>query len=245
MSCIDQKAPCASAAELGVRVDVGQRQMAEDVAQAAGRLHAEHLADGWLRLPAERTLEVRVLHQGDDPVGVTPDVVAVRIHVVGEVDDLFGGPAQLLEPPRRRDQGPRASEQGDRDRGRDQTGGEDAELRLFELRSGEGEAGDQEGDGEPDTRCGPGPEEPGVGDREPSAPEEPADRSPRRKPGEKKDAERLADDVTEDDPDRDVGGDRLREEAGRQVDARVRKREQRHDYVARPRMERVLEALVR
>ena len=96
--------------QLGVRVDVLQRQVAEDVAQAAAVVHVEQFADRRLGAAAVGALEVGVLDQGDGAGRVAADVVALRVDVVGEVDDRVGGAAQLLEPPRLRDQDPGAAE---------------------------------------------------------------------------------------------------------------------------------------
>ena len=72
-----------------------------------------------------------------------------------------------------------------------------------------------------------------------------AHRRPRRQPRPEEDAERLADHVAGDDADRDRRADRVGEQAAGDVDARVGEREERHDHVAGPGVEGVLDALVR
>ena len=67
----------------------------------------------------------------------------------------------------------------------------------------------------------------------------------RKKPRAPDNAHRLASDVAEEDPERDRRGESSLEEAAVDRDARVREREQRHDQVARPRVEEQLQPLVR
>ena len=80
--------------DLRVRVHVGQRQVAEDVAQLVAEV-VEQLGDDRRRVPAVRALEVAVLEQRDRRVGPAADVVALGVDVVGEVDDRLGGGAEL------------------------------------------------------------------------------------------------------------------------------------------------------
>ena len=63
--------------ELGVRVDVGQRQVPPDVADVAEV--GEQLAHDGLGLAAVRALEVAVLDERHRRVGGAADVVALRI----------------------------------------------------------------------------------------------------------------------------------------------------------------------
>ena len=118
---------------------------------------------------------------------------------------------------------------------------EDAELRLLELRPLEGEARDEQRDGEAD----PG-DRAGAGDGRPAHRRpQPTAAQVREKPRAPDNAHRLARDVAKEDPERDRRGESSLEEAAVDRDARVREREQRHDQVARPRMEERLQPLVR
>jgi hypothetical protein len=65
-----------------------------------------------------------------------------------------------------------------------------------------------------------------------------------REPGRAEDAHDLADDETGDDPRGDGRFRRAFDDVAVDLDSRVRKREERHDDEARPRMEQVLEALI-
>ena len=71
--------------ELGMRVNVGERKVAPDVAEVAEV--REQLADDRLGLPAERALEVAVLDERDRGVLGAADVVALGVDGNGEVDD--------------------------------------------------------------------------------------------------------------------------------------------------------------
>src|SRR5256885_462556 len=84
----------ARAGELRVRVDIGQRQMAKDVAQVAAEVLQE-LAHDRLGPAAVRALEVAVLDEGDGRVVGAADVVTLGIDRRGEVDDRLGGPREL------------------------------------------------------------------------------------------------------------------------------------------------------
>ena len=105
----------------------------------------------------------------------------------------------------------------------------------------EGEARDQQRDGEPDAGDGSAPDDHRPAQRAAQAGEP----GPRREPRRADDAERLAHHVAEHDPERDRRGDRVAEQLPVDVDAGVCEREQRHDHEARPRVEPVLEPLVR
>ena len=71
-------------------VDVGEREVAEDVAEGVAVLGQE-LADDRLGPPAVRALEVGVLDERDRGVVVSADVIALGVDVVGQVDELLGG----------------------------------------------------------------------------------------------------------------------------------------------------------
>ena len=74
--------------ELGVRVDVVERQVAPDVAQLAEV--RQQLADHRLGLAAVRALEVAVLEQRHRGVLGPADVVALGVDGYREVDDRLG-----------------------------------------------------------------------------------------------------------------------------------------------------------
>ena len=82
--------------ELGVGVDVVQRQVPPDVADV-GEV-AEQLAHDRLRLPAVGTLEVAVLDDRDRCVDRPADVVALRVDVDVEVDERLGGAEEGADP---------------------------------------------------------------------------------------------------------------------------------------------------
>ena len=75
-------------------MDVGQRQMAPDVAQLVAEV-VEQLRDQRRGGRAVRALEVAVLDQRHRRVDRTADVIALGVDVIGEVDDLAGGRAEL------------------------------------------------------------------------------------------------------------------------------------------------------
>lgn len=82
---------------LGAEVHVGERQVPPHVAHV-GEV-AQQLADLGFRPPAERALEVAVLHDRDRRTQRPPDVVTGRIDVVGEVDQRRGAAEERLDPP--------------------------------------------------------------------------------------------------------------------------------------------------
>ena len=140
---------------LRVRVHVGQRQVAEDVAQLVRRGARAARRSIGAACAAVRALEVAVLEQRDRRVGVAADVVALGIDVLGEVDDRLGGRAELARAHARRAAAARPGTRprpapGESDRGR-----EHAELGLLEQRAFERERGDQQRDGEADARPTP------------------------------------------------------------------------------------------
>ena len=92
--------------ELGVRVDVVQRQVPPDVADVAEV--GQQLADDRLGLAAVGALEVAVLDEGHRRVGRAADVVALRIDRRGQVDDRLGGAEQRADPQPGRQQRGRA-----------------------------------------------------------------------------------------------------------------------------------------
>ena len=75
--------------QLRVPVHVVERQVPPHIANvvAKGR---EQLADDRLSLAAVRALEIAVLDECHRRVIGAADVVALRVHVAGEVEDVFG-----------------------------------------------------------------------------------------------------------------------------------------------------------
>ena len=176
--------------ELGVRVDVVERQVPPDVADVAEV--AQQLAHDRLRLPAVRALEVAVLDDRDRRVERPANVVALRVDVDVEIDERLGRAEQRADAEAAREQRRRAEEQPGEER-RAERGAQDAELRLLELRPVERERRDEQRDGEadPGDRAAAGDGRPA--DRRP----EPAAAQPRQQPRAAEDAHRLADDVAE------------------------------------------------
>ena len=221
MSCISQKRPWAPAASrrlgghLRARVHVVERQVAPDVAEVVAEGH-EQLADDGLGLAAVRALVVAVLEQDHGRVVVAAQVVDLGVDVVGEVEQLVGGAAQLARPGRGRDQGDEAEGAPRRQR-REDRAGEDADLRLLEQLAVEGDARDEQRDGEADAgdRADAGQARPA--DRQPLAAEHAAGRQPRGAgdPGG------LADDVAHDDAERHRRAQRVAEQPAAEGDARV------------------------
>ena len=167
-------------------------------------------------------------------------MVALGIDVDVEVRERLRGPEQRADLQPFREHRRRAEEEPGEE-GRAERRAEDPELRLLELAAVEGERRDEQRDGKAD-----------AGDRPAAGDGHPADRRPdtpaahaRNEPRGAEDPDGLAEDVAEQDPERDRRAEGAREEAGVDRDARVRKREQRHDQVARPRVVELLEPLVR
>ena len=84
---------------LGVRVDVGQRQVPPHVADIDEV--AEQFADDRLRLPAVRALEVAVLDDGHRCLERAADMVTFRVDVAVEVDERLRRAEQRADPCRR------------------------------------------------------------------------------------------------------------------------------------------------
>ena len=80
--------------QLGVRVHVGERQVAEHEAHVLAEV-VEQLAHDRLGLPAVRALEVAVLDERDRRVVGAADVVALRVDGRGQVDDVLGAADEL------------------------------------------------------------------------------------------------------------------------------------------------------
>ena len=116
---------------LGARVDVVERQVAPDVAHvvAVGR---QQLADHLLGLTAVGALEVAVLEQRHRRVLGTADVVALGVDVLGEIEDVLGGAADLARP-HRVGQPPDDREHDPADGRREHHSGERPEPRLVEA----------------------------------------------------------------------------------------------------------------
>jgi hypothetical protein len=150
MSCISQKRPVGArrlgrlGGELGVLVDVGQRQVAEHVAHVVAEAHVQ-LADDAGRLAAERALEVAVLDERHRGVDGPADVVALRVDRAVEEQRQRRGPlaAQHRGEPEHGQAGERGEYSGD----------QHADRRLVAHGLAvEGEPGDQQRHGEADAR---------------------------------------------------------------------------------------------
>ena len=119
------------------------------------------------------------------------------------------------------------------ERRREDQRAERAELRLVEQLPVEGEARDQQRDREADPANTPPASSTGPlnGERGPCSCGRVASQEP------PSDADRLPDHVADEDAERDRRGEGVAEQRPRQCDAGVGEREQRHDHVARPRMQ--------
>src|SRR6266498_1724424 len=116
--------------ELGVRVDVVEREMPPCVAQVAEV--GEQFAHDRFRLAAVGALEIAVLNDGDRRFLGSAQVVAGRVDGYGKIDDYLGCPEQRADPqPLGEQRGYPEDAPGDRRRA--QGGRQDAELRLLEL----------------------------------------------------------------------------------------------------------------
>jgi hypothetical protein len=104
--------------ELGVRVDVGERQVPPDVHDVAEL--AEELTDDRLRLAAEGALEIALLDDGDRRVDRSAHVVALRIDLDVQIRDRLicseqgGDPQPAGEERRRPEQQPSEERGGER-----------------------------------------------------------------------------------------------------------------------------------
>ena len=212
--------------------------MPPDVADVAEV--TQELAHDRLRLSAVRALEVAVLDHRDRRLERPTNVVALRVDVDVEIDERLSRAQQRANPEAARKQRRRTEEQPGEER-RAEGGAQDAELRLLELRPLERERRDEQRDGEANS-----------GDRAAACHGRPAHRRPepsaaqsREQPRAPEDAHGLADDVANEDPERDRRGEGSLEEGAVDRDAGVREREQRHDQVARPRVVEQLQPLVR
>lgn len=193
--------------ELGVLVHVCEREVAEHEAQFGAELRQE-LPDDRLGLPTVGTLEVTVLDKRDRR-GVGPtEVVEPGIDGVGQIHERLRDPCPLRSdhPPGQMLDGP---EHEPAEGAGESRGGEDPQLRLLEVLALERDVGDQQGDGEPDPRHRRRPDQGRPGKRPREAPEDAAGGQPRGAD----DADNLAADQAEDDPERDGGrggpGERL------------------------------------
>ena len=125
--------------ELGMGMNVVQRQVAPDVSDVAEL--AQELSDERLGLPAVGAFEVAVLDDRDGRFERSADVVAFRIDLDVEVDERLVGAEQGVYPGAPREQR-RGSKEEPRDDRRAKGGAEDAELRLLKLRPIEREGRD-------------------------------------------------------------------------------------------------------
>ena len=219
--------------QFGVRVDVGQRQVPEDVAQVVAEPAAQ-LGEDAGGPAAERALDVAELDElqrgADRPAHVVALRVDRRVEQAGRRGVVRGvAPAQHPEPHRAQDRG------GDRGR-------EDADPRLV-LERGvvEGEVGDEQGDGEA---------EPGQHRATPDAAQvdprrQLAEAEPHRGGGRHPDAEELPGHQCDEDADGDRGGHRPGHQVGAEGHPGVGQREHRDDDVAAPGHQQRADPLVR
>ena len=130
--------------ELGVLVDVVQRQVTEHVAQVVAELLAE-LAGHAGGAGAEGALEVAVLDEGQRRVGPTAEMVPPGVDRLGEAARQVCVALAAEHPP--------GLEEQPAQQGGEHSREQDADGRLvLQLGVVEGEAGDEEGDGEADPR---------------------------------------------------------------------------------------------
>ena len=80
--------------QLSVRVHVIEREMTPYVAHVIAMV-GEQFADDLLRLAAVGALKVAVLDEGDGRIVRATDVVTRRVDVLGEVEDVVRGAAEL------------------------------------------------------------------------------------------------------------------------------------------------------
>ena len=211
--------------------------MSPDVADVAEV--TEELTHDRLGTPAIRALEVAVLDHCHRSVERPADAIAFRVDVDVEVDERLGGAQEGTNPKAARKQSSGAKEQPGEDR-RAECGAQDAQLRLLELGTVEGERRDEQRDGEadPGDRAAPGHSRPAHRRAEPSAAQS------GEQPRASEDPHRLAGDVADEDPERDRRAEAPRQEAAVDRDPGVREREQRHDHVARPGVKQLLQPFV-
>ena len=119
-----------------VRVDIGERQMAPDVADV-GEV-AEQLAHDGFRLPAVGALEVAVLDNRDVRLKRPADVVALQVDVDIEIDHLLSSAEERTEP-RLLGKERCCAKQQPGEQSRAQCRAQDPDLRLLEPRVVEGD----------------------------------------------------------------------------------------------------------
>src|ERR1700744_2394496 len=120
--------------------------MPPDVANIGTALD-EQFADHLLRLTAVRTLKVAVFNDRYRGVFGTASVIALRVHLGGEIEDVLGRAGDLPGATVVRDVPDRVQDQPGECRPEDQRA-ERADLRLHKMGSVECEARDQQRDGE-------------------------------------------------------------------------------------------------
>ena len=116
--------------ELGVGVDIAQRQVPPDVADVT--VAGQQFPEDRFGLAAVGALEVAVLHDGDRCPRRAADAVAARVDRGAQIGDDLGGAERGpdLQPGRKQAGGP---EDQPGDRGRGDHGGQNAELGLLQL----------------------------------------------------------------------------------------------------------------
>ena len=224
---------------LRMRVHVVQRQVPPHVADVVAEV-GEELANDGLGLPAVGALEVAVLDQGHERVARPAHVVALGIDRHRQVDERIGRSDQRAQPPARR-----AARSVARNTVHVAADATRAALSTPSFAS-----------------WSRGPLNASVAIRIDTVKPMPAIAPPPATAAQPTGGRRrrllarftshvvavtpsgLADDVSDQDAERDPGGERVAQEARRDRDARVGEGEHGHDHVARPRVEELLQALV-
>ena len=223
--------------ELGLRVHIGERQVAPDVADV--RVGQQIAHDG-LGPPAVRALEVAELDHCDRRTGRSADVILRRIDLGDQILDEPGVTEQGTRAALRRQHGGEPVDQPGQG-GRDHRCRKCAELGFVQGCAGERARCDEQGDREPD----PSERAAAEDGRPPDRWSDPAAAEPAHRLRRTDDRDRLAHHVADQHTERDGRRVGVCEEAAVEHDSRVRQREQRHDDVARPRVVEGLQPRVR
>ena len=181
---------------LGVRVDIGERQVPPDVADVAEV--RQQLAHDRLGFAAVGALEVPVLDDGHRRLGRPAQVIPLGIHRHGQVGERLRAAQQGTDARPSGEHGGGPKDQPGQGRSADGCA-QHAELRLPQLDSVKGQRRDQQGDGEADSRDRPSADGGGPTDRR----AKPSPAQPRHQPGGSAHPDRLAEDVGEENPNRD------------------------------------------
>ena len=218
-------------------MDVVQRQVPPDVAHVAEL--PQELADDRFGLSAVGALEVPVLDDRDQCVDRAAEVIPLGVDVDVEVDERLGSSEQSADP-RSPGQKRCRPEEEPGDERRSEGGAEDPDFASSSWRPSNARVATSKAIVKPIPAIVPSAQDRRPTDRRSQL----TAGQPSHEPGGADDAHRLADHVAEQDPERDRRGEALRQEVAVDRDPGIREREQRHDQVARPGMEELLQALV-